>query len=89
MHVLPMKRRLALPSRRVSEARHVHAQMRALAEKKRLALHFHGPRDHLDSSIHEYQARGCACHGLPASLECCAWHMPATGSVQANSERAG
>ena len=33
----------------------LHAQMRAVAEKKRLALHFHGPRDHLDASIHDYQ----------------------------------
>ena len=31
--------------------------MRALAEKKDLHVHFHGPRDHLDSSIHEYQVR--------------------------------
>ncbi|KAK9827590.1 hypothetical protein WJX81_001802 [Elliptochloris bilobata] len=30
-------------------------EMRILAEKKHLALHFHGPRDHLDTSIHEYQ----------------------------------
>lgn len=89
MHVLPMEKHLALHSQRVSEARHVHTQMRALAEKKRLALHFHGPRDHLDSSIHEYQVRGCACHGLPTSPEYCACHMPVTGLVQVNSERAG
>jgi len=67
--------------------RRPRAQMRALAEKKDLHLHFHGPRDHLDSSIHEYQVRAArACRqALPHSLR---GPLPPGAAARASERRA-
>ena len=68
----------------------LRAQMRALADKKHLALHFHGPRDHLDASIHDYQVcfriascAASACHPAFGGQACfCVEHKWSWPRVQ-------